>query len=270
MPTAYPYLRVSNWRQTEGDEANSKPGGAGHGYSLPAQREIIRRYYELRLKDLGFELGPFHEDAAVSGKRQLCDRPEGHKLHLRLERGDVVVIVRSDRAFRNAVDALQCMECWQARGIFFHCAENGMNTQEATGRLCISIMAIGAQWENEVRGQRVKEVKEHRKRQGFWPHPVAPFGFKRVKVKGGYKLALDPAQRAMARRFIAWQTQGWTSIDIYRHLVYVEHALPVGRIRAWSPSTIHNYIKRELRLQELEAEGKIPYAQFLRDGDDHA
>jgi hypothetical protein len=74
----------------------------------------------------------------------------------------------------------------------------------------------------------------------------------------------------MARRFIAWRAHDWTSFDIYRHLVYVERASPVGRIRAWSHSTIHNYIKRELRLQKREAEGKVPYAPFLRDGDDHA
>ena len=255
MPTAYPYGRVSSWDQ------------AKHGYSLDNQRAALARYFELRLKDHGFALGQQFEEKAVSGKRPLRDRPEGRKLNALLEAGDVVLIVRTDRAFRNA-DALQCMEVWQARGVFFHCAENGMNTEDSAGRLCISMMAIGAQWENEVRAQRVREVKHHRLRQGFWPYPQAPFGFKRVKVKGGWKLAPDPVQREMARKFIAWQADGLDCREIWRYLL-VQRIGPVGSVRAWNPNAIRLYIQRELLLQKVEADGITPYGPYLRDGDDH-
>ena len=252
MPTAWRYIRVSGLKQ------------AKDGYSLPTQHETLARYYDFRIKDQGFTLGQCFQDKAVSGKRPLRERPEGRKMNALLAAGDIVLIVRTDRAFRNTVDALQCMEAWQARGVFFHCAENGMNTEDMNGRLCITMMAAGAQWENEVRRQRVKEVKEHRLTQGFWPYPRAPFGFKRVKVKGGWKLAHDPAQREMAKKFIAWQANGvdgrqkrMDCREIWRHLM-IQRIGPVGRVRAWNPNVIRLYIKRERRLLEVEAKGIKP------------
>jgi site-specific DNA recombinase len=254
MPTAYPYVRVSSSEQ------------AKHGYSLDNQRACLTRYFEFRLKEQGFTLGACFEDRAISGARPLRSRPQGNKLNSTLQAGDVVLIVRTDRAFRNAADALLCMELWQKRGICFHCAENGMTTEDPTGRMCIAMMAVGAAWENEVRAQRVREVKAHRLRMGFWPYPQAPFGFRRVRVKGGWKLTPDPAQREMARQFIAWRAEGWSSMDIWRHLLE-QRIAPVGRVGAWSPSAILNYIKRERRLQEAEAKGIEPYGPYLRQGD---
>jgi DNA invertase Pin-like site-specific DNA recombinase len=191
-------------------------------------------------------------------------KPAGGKCRLNaaLEAGDVVVIVRTDRAFRRASDALLRMKVWQARGVFFHCAENGMNTADATGRLCISMMALGAQWENEVRTQRIAEVRAYLLDNGHWAkHP--PFGYKNVRLHNRkIKLMPDVEQRRMAAQFVKWQDEGWSYMDIWRYMMEKRIA-PVGRVRSWTVQNIYYYIRRERQLQALEAQGIIPYEKYL-------
>ena len=79
----------------------------------------------------------------------------------------------------------------------------------------------------------------------------------------------QPAQREMARKFIAWQAEGLDCRDIWRYLL-VQRIGPVGSVRAWNPNAIRLYIKRERVLQEVEAQGITPYGNYLREGDDHA
>jgi DNA invertase Pin-like site-specific DNA recombinase len=49
-------------------------------------------------------------DLGVSGSVLFVDRPEGKRLMEMVEKGDVIITAKLDRAFRNARDALESLE----------------------------------------------------------------------------------------------------------------------------------------------------------------
>src|SRR4051812_22306451 len=85
----YGYVRVSTQKQ------------ADQGLSLEQQEEQIKRYFEFRLQPQGYQWGGMFRDAATSGKTPMLLRPSGGELSRAVEKGDVVVVAKLDRAFRN-------------------------------------------------------------------------------------------------------------------------------------------------------------------------
>ena len=66
-------------------------------------------------RDRGWSVAEFFVEAGVSGSVPLADRPEGQRLLAALQRGDVVITAKLDRAFRSAADALGTLEQLKGR-----------------------------------------------------------------------------------------------------------------------------------------------------------
>ena len=86
----FAYLRVSTAEQ------------ASNGDSLATQRQQIAGYAMMR----GWPEPKCFIDAGVSGSVPLAERPEGKGLLEAVEKGDVIITAKLDRAFRSASDAL--------------------------------------------------------------------------------------------------------------------------------------------------------------------
>jgi DNA invertase Pin-like site-specific DNA recombinase len=64
-------------------------------------------------------------DAGVSGSVPLADRPQGKRLLEVVEKGDVIVTAKLDRAFRSAADALGTLEEMKDQGVALHMIDLG-------------------------------------------------------------------------------------------------------------------------------------------------
>jgi len=79
---------------------------------------------------------------------------------------DAVVIVRLDRITRSITNLLKIIEDLQAWGVGLVCVDQPIETNSATGRLMIYILAALAEFERELIRERVIDGLEKAKRSG--------------------------------------------------------------------------------------------------------
>lgn len=211
MPTFWGYIRVSTRDQADG------------GVSLDAQREELRRLYELRYSKT-HAWGRVAEDRAVSGGKKFLDRPEASKLQAGLDRGDVVAVTKLDRGFRNTLDCLQTVEVWTGMGVSLRMAFMDLDTGTAFGRAMLTVMAMGAELEREYIRERTNAAFAHLRSIGCKVGGPVPYGFdvqlERVpgRSKPRRKLVKSERQRAVGRLIVELRTKGMSWQQIAREL----------------------------------------------------
>jgi site-specific DNA recombinase len=241
MPFARCYLRVSTDEQDNG---------------LEAQRATVTSYYELKLKPLGFAFGGCYVDADMSGGVPLADWPEGRRLAVDLQPGDVAVFAKLDRGFRNLADLALTIDDWATRGIDFHLLDLGVDTATPVGQLVIHVMGAFAQFERRRIAERIREALAVRRRNGRPVSGKPPHGFQIAhardetgKVVDEYFVP-DEHERRVGRRIVAWREQGLTFAQIYFHLLRFKVRTTEGN--EWSLGTIRRTYAAEVQLQAQE------------------
>tara|TARA_R110000824_G_scaffold189979_5_gene371366 strand:+ start:1118 stop:1936 length:819 start_codon:yes stop_codon:yes gene_type:complete len=191
MPKVYAYIRVSTAEQ------------AASGMGLAAQERRALAYYEYLItlpeyKDFGW--GGVYEEAGVSAYTvAFVDRPVGAKLHALLDKGDHVVFLRLDRAFRSVKDFLSTNEMWELRGVNAHFLDLGVDMSTANGRLTLHILASVAQWESDVKSERTKAALAERKIRNRKHCRHSPYGF---RYKGKNRVAVPDFEELVVMRYI--------------------------------------------------------------------
>jgi len=145
------YVRVST-----ADQADS---GAG----LEAQRTAIMAEAERR----GWELGPIFEDAA-SG-RSLLGRPGlGSAISL-LEAGTAqsLIVAKLDRLSRSLMDFASLMERSKRHGWGIIALDLGVDTTSPSGELIASVLAVFAQYERRLIGERTRDALAVKRAEGI-------------------------------------------------------------------------------------------------------
>lgn len=192
MPKVYAYIRVSTEEQV------------ASGMGLAAQERRAKAYFEYLItlpEYQDFEWGGVCEESGVSAYSvPLLQRPAGREMNANLEKGDHVVFLRMDRAFRSVKDFLGTYELWDTRGVNVHFLDLGVDMSTANGRLTLHILASVAQWESDVKSERIKAAlaeKKARKRK-YVRH--SPFGFKYI---GRNKVAVPDREEMCVLRYIS-------------------------------------------------------------------
>ncbi len=121
---------------------------------------------------------PFKERAAASRMLGLA-KP-----------GDHIIIYRTDRAFRHAIEALVIIKELKEKGVFVHLVDGGVDTSTAHGEMWIAIMSLFANLESQMKSQRSKEVRKHLMAAGR-PVGTLPYYTKCVVKDGVKRLAYD-------------------------------------------------------------------------------
>lgn len=123
-----------------------------------------------RLRDfcnrLGYEIFKEYSDVA-SGKN--ANRPGWKALQSDARRGEfeAVVVVKLDRIMRSLVQLLDVLHDFEARRISIITLDQGtIDMSSANSRLQISIIAMVAEWEREIIGERTKEALRAKKAKG--------------------------------------------------------------------------------------------------------
>jgi DNA invertase Pin-like site-specific DNA recombinase len=150
MTEAIGYVRVST-----DEQADSRLG-------LEAQRAAISAEAERR----GWRLVEIVEDAAVSGRD--LDRP-GMSLVLRAlqsRRADTLVVAKLDRLGRSLLDVASLIELAARQGWALVALDLGVDTGSLSGRAMAGMMAVFAELERGLIGQRTRDALRAARERG--------------------------------------------------------------------------------------------------------
>jgi DNA invertase Pin-like site-specific DNA recombinase len=254
METAIGYIRVSSDDQ------------AREGLSLEAQERNIKAYCELK----NYHLVTIFKDEGVSGFTPLEKRPGGSLALLKLglinkhpqsqkkdssktklskklsikeddSFPDVTnfVAIKLDRVFRNTGDAITKSQEFQKNGINLHLLDVSVDTSTATGKMFFTVLAMLAQFERDITGERTKTVLDMKRKDGkVWNH--TPFGFDRF----GDLLAPNHNEQNAITMMKKMRNQGLSYRDIGYELE-LQGIPPKTGGKAWQAMTVKKILDRK-------------------------
>jgi DNA invertase Pin-like site-specific DNA recombinase len=227
--TIFGYTRVSTAEQ------------ANNGDSLETQQKIIIGYAQSR----GEEIDPsnIYVEAGVSGSIEFSKRPEASKLYELLHNGDILIIPKIDRGFRNIRDALNTLHELKLKNISVHFIDLGGDaTSSGISQILFTILGAFADFERTRIAQRISEVKQTQKSKGYFVGGVAPFGY---LVDEDGRLQNDPDKSEALQRIFELRNQNFS----YKRIgVALEKEFKIVLTR----QSVMNIIKRkELKLQTV-------------------
>lgn len=186
----YGYTRVSTGRQ------------ATEGESLDVQMRQLEGYAAMH----GWKLAAVFREEGISGSVPLAERPEGKRLLDKLRPGDVVVASKLDRVFRSALDALQMVESFKAKGVALHLLDLGGDVSgNGMAKMFMTVAAAFAEAERDRIRERVATVKADQRKRGRYLGGLVPYGF---TVGAGGALEPVPEQQAVISRAQALRDAG--------------------------------------------------------------
>jgi DNA invertase Pin-like site-specific DNA recombinase len=187
----YGYVRVSTLQQ------------ANEGESLETQLRQIKSYSELKGYNISSE--NLITEKGVSGSLEFEKRPEGSKLFNSLQRGDVLVFSKLDRAFRNTRNALNTLHELKERGVSVHFIDLGGDvTNDGIGSVIFTILSAFATFERERIATRIREVKQTQKTEGKFLGGFTRFGFKVEEDK----LIPNPSEQVIIKEMKTMRRRG--------------------------------------------------------------
>ena len=192
MPKFYGYCRAST---------------AGQQYTFEAQQNAIRAAYDSRFSET-HEWGGFFEDKATSGNKPFTERPEGLKLWVLAQPGDMVCWSKMDRAFRNLFDLTHLIQMFDAKGVGFLSLDVALDTATPLGKFVMHLLGSVAELERHWIKQRTKEALAIRAEKGI-PHGRRPPAGWKKNSAGLWDW--DTAERRLIEWAIkAHDEMGWT------------------------------------------------------------
>jgi DNA invertase Pin-like site-specific DNA recombinase len=105
----------------------------------------------------------------VFGEKQTGTNANREQLQLALKvlsTGDTLLVTRLDRLGRSISDLARIVDDLDKRGIQLRCLEQQFDTTGAAGKAMIGMLAVFAQFENDLRRERQREGIEKAKREG--------------------------------------------------------------------------------------------------------
>lgn len=224
--TAVAYVRVSTEEQSR------------EGVSIDAQIERVQAYATMR----GLTLQGIFREQGVSAKIALATRPEGAKLVAAVGKRKArnVIVVKLDRLFRNASDALNQTAEWDKAGCSLHVIDMGgsaIDTTSAMGRMFFTMAAAFAEMERNLISERTTSALRHIKATGGAYCAVTPLGYERI----GDNFVANDAELAVVNRIRAMRQQGISLRQIAA--TFNEELVPTKRGGKWHLVTIQQVLR---------------------------
>jgi DNA invertase Pin-like site-specific DNA recombinase len=150
-------MRVIGYVRVSTDEQ------ATSGAGLSAQRKALREEAKRR----GWQLVSIEEDAGVSGK-SLAGRPGLQAALETIEAGgaDALAVAKLDRLSRSLLDFAALMDRSRRRGWALVALDLGVDTSTPSGEMMASVLAVFAQFERRLIGQRTRDGLAVKRAQG--------------------------------------------------------------------------------------------------------
>lgn len=242
------YLRVSTEEQSDS------------GLGIDAQEELVK----LQCKIKGWPDPVLYKDDGVSGTIAPEQRPDMHRLIEDIEDGKIkALIVKSlDRTGRTIDSIHYILQLVTRCGITFVAINEQFDTSTATGRLCMHMMMILAEFERDNTSERtIMALGEKYRRDGDAGGRL-PYGYKRTfgvvsTVKGAFTKTVDvevDEERASIVRLIfslraqpkdKKRPQG-PRMTLQSICDQISKVAPVGAMGGkWTPSRIKDILAHE-------------------------
>lgn len=215
------YIRVSSAQQAQ------------EGVSLEAQQAKIEQWCLAN----GYELVNVFKDEGISGKRM--DTRQGLQDALAtLKRGNAFVFYSMSRVARSTKDMLSIGELITKKKADMVSVIENFDTTTATGKMMFQMLAVLAEFERNLVGERTATVLQNKKANNQKYCNKTPYGFKRVddrleQVKQEVKVVAE-IQQARAK--------GQTLQAIADNLN--SRGIPTKTNKQWQPATIHLLLQR--------------------------
>lgn len=149
----YAYIRVSTNAQEDS------------GVGMHAQEMTTQRLAAAVDDDWGITRFPhnvkkrgYYVDVTSAYTVSFFDRAAGKALLKVLDDGDTIMMTRLDRGFRTVIDFCNFMKVAKTYNWNLVCADPPIDLSTPTGRMFATTLATMAQWESEIKGQRIKEA----------------------------------------------------------------------------------------------------------------
>lgn len=157
------YIRVSSREQVE------------EGYSLQTQKSRLKAFCKVN----GWDNYKIYVEEGRSAKND--NRPVYQDMMnaVKNEKIKTVLVYRLDRIMRSIRDLDDMLRAFEKHGCSFKSATEPFDTTNATGKLFIYLVGALAQWENELKSERISEVLDEKVAdEGIWIGNV-PYPFDR-------------------------------------------------------------------------------------------
>ena len=215
------YIRVSTERQ------------ASEGASLEAQQAKIEQWCLAN----GYELVSVFKDEGISGKRM--DTRQGLQDALAtIKKGNAFVFYSMSRVARSTKDMLSIGDLITKKRADMVSVIEDFDTTSASGKLMFQMLAVLAEFERNLVGERTATVLQNKKANRQVYTNQTPYGFKAVngrleQVKQEVKVVAE-IQQARAK--------GQTLQAIADNLN--SRGIPTKTNKQWQPATIHLLLQR--------------------------
>lgn len=146
----------------------------------------------------------------VPGTVPLKERPQGKKVWDALQPGDSLVVLKLDRGWRSMEDAAHTLNVLRRIGVRLKILDLPVDISTDEGEMIFLQFATWAQYDNRLRGRRVRDVNDYRKRNGMPYSTTRPFGW----VRKGDTWAVLQAERDIADMVADMHDGGMSYADI--------------------------------------------------------
>ena len=202
MPKIYGYIRAST---------------AGQHLTYDAQKKAILTTIApmVRGDTAEYEFGQIFQDKATSGKTRLFDREGGLQLYAALQKGDMVVWSKIDRAFRNTLDFCETAKTLSDKGIGFFSCDLMLDSRTAIGKYIYTTLAALAELEREWNSTRTKEAIAAIKTNNIPTQNKPPPGWRKLP---GDEWEKDHAERKLIEWIERQRARNQSYRNIAKHL----------------------------------------------------
>jgi site-specific DNA recombinase len=223
---------------------------AKEGFSLGAQRERLEAYCLAR----GWTVASHYVDDGHSGRN--IRRPAYQRMMAEREAWDAILVIKMDRAHRNARNFMEMMDALREWGKDFVSATESLDTSTAMGRFVMDIIQRIAQLESEQIGERVYMGMSQKAKAG--PGILgfhAPLGY---ELSEGHLVPIED-EAELVREIFARCGEGRTLETIALSLNEAGHRTKKGT--AWTPVKLYHILHNPIYAGYLRWDG------FLRKGE---
>jgi len=188
------YVRVSSDQQAES------------GLSLEHQREKVRAaasLHDLALQDVIVDAAESAATLDRPGMRRVIDLVRGKKV-------DAVIVLKLDRLTRNVRDLADLLDLFSRRKVALMSVSESLNTETASGRMVVNMLAVIAQWERETNGERTSAALSVKRARGERAGTI-PYGF--ALAADGQRLKACEKERRAVRLMLECRDAGYSLRD---------------------------------------------------------
>lgn len=213
------YIRVSSREQVE------------EGYSLQTQKERLKAFCKIN----GWTDYKYYVEEGRSAKND--KRPVYQDMMKAVKNGKLktILVYRLDRIMRSIRELDDMLRAFEKHGCSFKSATEPFDTTNATGKLFIYLVGALAQWENELKSERISEVLEEKvAKEGVWIGNI-PYPFD--KDEDTQKLISNERRTRITLEMIDMIKKGKSSLAV------ADYLNETNNDRYWRANTVLRILK---------------------------